>query len=352
MSTSSLKILCRYQYDPLDRLMGVGVLEGASTQRFYQEDHLTTELGEQTQRTIFRHEARPLAQQQNTDGVTETMLLASDQAHSLLQTLDGAESQQLAYTAYGHHPVESGLSHLLGFNGECPDAITGHYLLGQGTRAFNPVLMRFNSPDDLSPFGEGGINPYAYCEGDPINFYDPTGTVRFNIKDLFPELTRKVGFNIEDLIPEIVGSPLNTTKKTSSSIVKTGRSASEHSRPPAINQPAPNQQPSTSTLIPQQKSTKPRVRALGRASIGNSRSAAVKKKLKADAARYDTYVRDNPKTEIPTNPTLIEKLAKERLNLIIATNSGVAGPKLQGIAAKISYTELQIKSDSIRKVES
>jgi hypothetical protein len=35
--------------------------------------------------------------------------------------------------------------------------------------------MRFNSPDSLSPFGEGGLNAYAYCIGDPINRRDPTG---------------------------------------------------------------------------------------------------------------------------------------------------------------------------------
>jgi RHS repeat-associated protein len=64
---------------------------------------------------------------------------------------------------------------LLGFNGERPDPVTGHYHLGNGYRQFNPVLMRFNSPDSWSPFGEGGLNAYAYCAGDPINRVDPTG---------------------------------------------------------------------------------------------------------------------------------------------------------------------------------
>ncbi|RMM34366.1 hypothetical protein ALQ80_03130 [Pseudomonas coronafaciens pv. oryzae] len=64
---------------------------------------------------------------------------------------------------------------LPGFNGELLDSITGHYLLGNGYRAYNPVLMRFNSPDSLSPFGKGGLNAYAYCGGDPVNRADPDG---------------------------------------------------------------------------------------------------------------------------------------------------------------------------------
>ncbi len=35
--------------------------------------------------------------------------------------------------------------------------------------------VRFLSPDNLSPFGEGGPNAYAYCTGYPINFRDPSG---------------------------------------------------------------------------------------------------------------------------------------------------------------------------------
>jgi len=157
---TSMKLLRQYHYDPLDRLTGE-TSAGRSTQRFYQEDDLVTEMGDQGQLTILRQGEEPLAQHRTVSGVDDTMLLATDRAHSVLQTLAGTNRQQMVYTAYGHRIGESGLSSLLGFNGEARDAITGHYLLGQGTRAFNPVLMRFNSPDELSPFDAGGINSYA-----------------------------------------------------------------------------------------------------------------------------------------------------------------------------------------------
>ncbi|MCE7764337.1 hypothetical protein GQL56_16935 [Pseudomonas putida] len=71
-----------------------------------------------------------------------------------------------------------------GFNGQPRDRVTGCYLLGAGYRAFNPVLMRFNSPDSCSPFGQGGWNSYAYVSCDPVNFCDPTGHVKYPQKAL------------------------------------------------------------------------------------------------------------------------------------------------------------------------
>ena len=67
------------------------------------------------------------------------------------------------------------LSSVLGFNGERIDPVLGGYHLGNGYRLYSPSLRRFTSPDSMSPFGKGGINPYTYCEGDPINNTDPTG---------------------------------------------------------------------------------------------------------------------------------------------------------------------------------
>ena len=118
----------------------------------------------------------------------KTMLLATDQQQSVLNTLDGNGPRSIAYTPYGHRSPENGLLSLIGFNGEPPDALTGHYHLGNGYRQFNPVLMRFNSPDSWSPFGEGGLNAYAYCLGDPVNMTDFTGHTPALIKYIFRTL--------------------------------------------------------------------------------------------------------------------------------------------------------------------
>jgi len=63
----------------------------------------------------------------------------------------------------------------LGYNGQLHEPGAAWQFLGNGYRIYNPVLMRFHSPDQASPFGAGGVNCYAYCEADPINNVDPSG---------------------------------------------------------------------------------------------------------------------------------------------------------------------------------
>ena len=175
MPTNCEALLCRYHYDPLDRLATCTLSAQVSTQRFYQKSRLATELQGLVQHSIFQHDDQLLAQQQHQSGTVETTLLATDQQRSVLNALDATQPHPLTYKPYGHLTPGGGLLSLLGFNGERRDPVTGHYHLGNGYRGFNPVLMRFNSPDSWSPFGEGGLNAYAYCVGDPVNQTDPTG---------------------------------------------------------------------------------------------------------------------------------------------------------------------------------
>lgn len=175
MPATDETLLCHYHFDPLDRLADCTTAAQPNTQRFYLKNLLVSEIQGSVQQSIFQHDDQLLAQQHRKNEISTTTLLATDQQRSVLHTLDAAQLHPLAYTAYGHRPQENGLLSLLGFNGERPDPVTGHYLLGNGYRAFNPMLMRFNSPDSLSPFGKGGLNAYAYCVGDPVNRSDPTG---------------------------------------------------------------------------------------------------------------------------------------------------------------------------------
>lgn len=93
-------------------------------------------------------------------------------------TLDPVRSRSAArfvcYSPYGASNASSGSG--LAFNGQFQDVCSGGYMLGNGHRFYSPSLMRFSSPDALSPFRRGGINSYAYCGGDPVNRHDPTGT--------------------------------------------------------------------------------------------------------------------------------------------------------------------------------
>jgi RHS repeat-associated protein len=175
MPKNQRTLLCHYYYDPLDRLADFAGADQTSTRRFYLKERLTSEILGSVQRSIFQQDDQLLAQQQRQEGVVETTLLATDLQRSILHALDATQPHSLAYTPYGHRAPQNGFLSLLGFNGERADPVTGHYLLGNGYRAFNPVLMRFNSPDRRSPFDKGGINAYAYALGNPVNHTDPTG---------------------------------------------------------------------------------------------------------------------------------------------------------------------------------
>ncbi|MBC3957941.1 RHS repeat-associated core domain-containing protein [Pseudomonas triticifolii] len=174
-----MTILCTYTYDPLDRIATLGPLAQALTQRFYCERRMITELQGGLQWTVLQAGGHLLAQR-NRDADGESIgLIATDQQNSALGVTTAAQQTDIAYSPYGHREADLSGAALPGFTGAQPERVTGHYVLGNGYRAFNPTLMRFNSPDSLSPFGKGGVNAYAYCVGDPINRIDPTGHLSF-----------------------------------------------------------------------------------------------------------------------------------------------------------------------------
>lgn len=107
-----------------------------------------------------------------------------------LLAVDPKQTPQMAYsrskmTVPSLGPFGFGIadeSQPVGYNGEHLDLKIGGYLLGAGRRCYSTSLMRFISYDMLSPFGKGGINGFAYCSNDPVNYLDPTGCIRGIIK--------------------------------------------------------------------------------------------------------------------------------------------------------------------------
>lgn len=122
-------------------------------------------------------------------------LIGTNQTNSTLLAYDGDTQQVDIFSTFGaaNNPQNGQLP---GFNGERLDTFTGVSHLGNGYRAYNPILMRFTCPDNQSPFGVGGINSYAYCENDPVNFTDPSG------HGIFTLAVRALTFTLRALLAE------------------------------------------------------------------------------------------------------------------------------------------------------
>lgn len=115
----------------------------------------------------------------------ESQLFCIDQANTVLR--QGNAGAPIDYDPFGYQH-NTAFEAYPSFNGHLIEMATQTYLLGNGHRTFNPVLRRFHSPDTLSPFGNAGINMYAYCLGDPINRTDPSGKTPVLIKRVLRRL--------------------------------------------------------------------------------------------------------------------------------------------------------------------
>ncbi|UVL21482.1 RHS repeat-associated core domain-containing protein [Pseudomonas sp. B21-023] len=127
----------------------------------------------------------------STVSSSKMALLATDRHGSVLHLHALPVIPQMPYTAFGYRLPAIGLSSVMGFNGQLQEQTLLGYLLGNGYRLYSPVLMRFMSPDSLSPFRAGGCNAYAYCGNDPVNTIDPSGHRRLQAKKAMLIDTRK-----------------------------------------------------------------------------------------------------------------------------------------------------------------
>jgi RHS repeat-associated protein len=91
----------------------------------------------------------------------------------LVNVVSGAIAQRVRYDAWGiaTYEVGSASTQPFGFAGGLTDADTG--LVHFGARDYDPSVGRWISKDPIR--FDGGLNMYAYCDGDPVNYVDPSG---------------------------------------------------------------------------------------------------------------------------------------------------------------------------------
>lgn len=207
--------MCRMQQQEERAITRVDRRPPQGTRHLFHHGHdLVACIDGRERHRVLRAGAGALGQLASGPAVTQVSHYMTDAPSSVLGVQRAAQMSPLAYTVYGYaHAFEA--SHLVGFNGAYLDAASGHYPLGAGHRFYSPALMRFNSPDTLSPFSEGGINIYAYCSGDPINYVDPTGKVKTGLT----AMVRKYGLNKKLAKPILSKMPIPDSPIHSSSLL-------------------------------------------------------------------------------------------------------------------------------------
>ena len=94
----------------------------------------------------------------------------------------GVKVAEYAYDAFGNCTITSTTNSIIAhanpirYRGYYYDEDTGLYYLN--SRYYNPEWRRFISPDSteyIDSENPNGLNLYAYCYNDPINYADPTG---------------------------------------------------------------------------------------------------------------------------------------------------------------------------------
>ena len=191
------EIGAQMQYDDLGRLSAGGLKEQRALYSYDALNRLFSQTDEV--RREFRYERGALITQTESGGNGENMVrwlravggvvadsrrqdgqrrlrfYGHDHKGTVLATYENGGATYRSCTSYGEYCVPDEQANRPGYNGERFDTQMSAYHLGNGYRTYHPGLMRFNAPDNLSPFGAGGVNPYAYCIGDPINHIDPSG---------------------------------------------------------------------------------------------------------------------------------------------------------------------------------
>lgn len=153
----------RFKYDVFER-----ILSSNSGVKYYLGNNVIAEQGTNGEYVEFVRNGKRIIGEKLA---ASTQFIGSDQFLSAVLVHNSEELKHQTYAPYGSVSTKS----RTGFMGEIKPANMPFYSPGNGTRVYLPQYGIFSTMDSMSPFAGGGINPYLYCGGNPINLIDPSG---------------------------------------------------------------------------------------------------------------------------------------------------------------------------------
>ncbi|MDR1891517.1 MAG: S8 family serine peptidase [Oscillospiraceae bacterium] len=222
-----------HQYDAFDRLVSTDTLNGnATVTTAYTYDVYNRRIAKRVGYNTIRHvwdgdsiiiDAGEINNQSYYYGIGGVIATADNSNTSAyiknghgdvvgMHGLVGNGSQTFAYDAYGNETTAAGSNNPFRYSGEYFDASTGLYYLR--ARYYDPQIGRFTQEDPA----RDGINWYAYCAGDPVNYWDPSGL--FSVTGLFKKAASAVTSAVKT-----VTSAVTSAAKTVVSAVTTAAKA-------------------------------------------------------------------------------------------------------------------------------
>lgn len=165
-----------YTYDALFRTARVES-GGEAVWRWYQGDTVVAESRADSMTHLSRGALGGMTETRVADAVRAVLLSGADAQGSAVAESNASGCRALCYDAWGRDTGKAAQGRT-GYTGMMREA-DGGYLPG-GYRWYSPRLRRFSAPDSASPFGEGGINPYAYAGNNPVLRNDTDGHAWWN----------------------------------------------------------------------------------------------------------------------------------------------------------------------------
>ena len=182
-----------YQWDGADRLIQITDLQTGVSSEFTYDGYSrrTTETEKDANGQIIKEIkniwcGETLCAQQNKNAHTinrffaqgevqngKIYLYAQDQVGSVYALIDsqGKVAGRTAYDPYGNITMQAGVQPIMAYAGLYQHKESGLHLATY--RAYNSATARWLNRDPIREMG--GLNIYAYVNGDPVNMIDPLG---------------------------------------------------------------------------------------------------------------------------------------------------------------------------------